>query len=212
MIVWIWNILKIFVISISLCINFCGGKFKMKRNRYMIILMLIIVLSLPTVSFLKRSVGTNNKYQSYDLALEPALKAKLRNRLKEENSIKILEKSIEDKTILFFKRKALDENNKLTDTIFIVEIDKKDNQYTYNAKPDISLEYKGEVEDVPYLLIEDVVKINGNKKLYYGVGKIMDKSYRVKNKGYKDINILEDDIFIITDEGKYQKIEFEKVT
>ncbi|WP_027624122.1 hypothetical protein [Clostridium lundense] len=180
----------------------------MKKNRVIIILMLIIFLSLLTVSFFKKR--TIAKYQSYDLALEAALSAKLGKLSDKENSIKILEKNIEDKSIIFFKRKVLDGDNKLTDTMFIVEIDKKDNQYTYNAKPDISLEYKGEVEDVPYLLIEDVVKINENKKLYYGVGKILDKSYKLVAKNYKNINIIEDNIFIIADEEKYEKIEFKK--
>lgn len=183
----------------------------MKKDKYMIILMMIIMLSLPRVSIFKKSIITNSKYQSYDLALEAALNKKLGNHSKEEkeNSIKILEKNIENKSILFFKRKVPNGNNKLTDAIFIIEIDENNNKYTYNVTPYISLDYAGEA-DAPYLLTEGIVEINKNKKLYYGVGKIMNKSYKLTTKNYKDINITEDNIFIITDEKKYQKIEFEK--
>lgn len=185
----------------------------MNKNKYLIILVLITLFSLPILFFVKENTLTN-KYSNYDLALESALNAKFNNYSKEEqeNSIKLFEKKIENKSILFFKTKLLIENDKLADTIFIIEIDKKNNKYMYNVTPNISLGYD-EQADQPYSLTEGVININKNKNLYYGIGKIIDKSYKLvtKNKNYNDLCILKDNVFIITDEKKYQKIQFEKI-
>ncbi|WP_315120300.1 hypothetical protein [uncultured Clostridium sp.] len=183
----------------------------MKRNKYIIILMLI---ALPILFFFKKGTINRNKYQDYNLALEAALNDKF-NHSKEEKykNIKLLEKNIENKSILFFKTtRNLNETNKLIDSIFIIEIEKKNNTYTYEVTPDISLDYFGETNNIPYSLIEGVIEVDENRKLYYGIGKIIDKSYKliIENKNYRDVNIVEDNIFIIIDEKEYQNIQFEK--
>ncbi|SQB33595.1 hypothetical protein [Clostridium cochlearium] len=179
----------------------------MKKNKYIIILIIFVVSTI----FLFKKIS-NNAYKSYDLALEAALNSKFKySKEEKDKSVKILEKKFENKFISFFKIETSNQNNKLIDEIFIIEIDKKNNKYFIKLTPNISLDYDGET-DAPYSLSEGIIKINENKNLYYGIGKILNKSYKLitENKNYTDINMIEDNIFIITDEKKYQEIQFKK--
>ncbi|GAA0725814.1 hypothetical protein GCM10008905_21770 [Clostridium malenominatum] len=191
-----------------------GLENKAKRiYRNLALSLVIVIMYLPNIM---TKVDRRPKYESYSLALEAALKAKA-GSIKEEEVIKILEKKIEDKSILIFKAKSKVKSEQSIDTIFIIEITKKNNKYTYEATPSISLDYFTSNNDVdtetPYSLTEGTIKINESKNLYYGIGKIMDSSYELvtENKNYKEIKRVDDNIFIIVDDKKYEKIEFEKI-
>lgn len=186
----------------------------MNKHKHILISIIIVILSLSALGILtKITLSNNNKYSNYNLALEAALNAKFSNCSKEEKETitKILEKKIEDTTILFFKTKMPIKNNKV-DTIFIIEINKRNNKYTYNITPNISLDYDVQPKQ-PYSLTEGIININKNKNLYYAIGKIVDESYKLvtENKNYKNIINFEDNIFIIAGEKKYEKIEFKKL-
>ncbi|GAA0725888.1 hypothetical protein GCM10008905_21920 [Clostridium malenominatum] len=169
---------------------------------------LILMLFLPNII---TSINRNKKYKSYDVALETAIKS----RVGDENYgkvVKLLEKNAGDKSIVVLKSKLpFFKEGKITDGVCIVKITEKSGKYKYLATPFFVLDYEGEL-NAPYALVEGVIEMDKDTKIYYGIGKIMDSSYQLvtENKNYKEINRAEDNIFIILDNKKYEEIEFEK--
>lgn len=202
------------IIGYKQFLEYLKEKIGLKKKTKIIYKIAVVALVVLVVFFpnIFSSINKNKKYESYDLALNTAIE----ERVGKDNYgkvVKLLEKNIGDKSIVILRsRLPYLKEGILMDAICEVEIVKKGDKYMYSSTPFYSIDYAGE-GNPPYSLVEGVVEIDKDKNIYYGIGKIFDSSYRLvtDNKNYKELSMIEDNIFIIVDDERYEKIEFWKV-